>query len=556
MWLMIICVAVAGLIGGGYFVYVSALLGILLLAVTLYRIVWKKEITMAADWNLAAFAVLTFSYLIVSMWAVDTGVAVMGFIKFLPLLLFYIYVSGESEEARERMIQFLPAMGTVMTVLAFAAMQLGLLDRVVSVAGRLAGFFQYPNTYAVFMLICFIIVVYRFDITHPDWMDLLHMGIALFGIYMSGSRTVFILTALAMFWLGVSQKKVRKPLLIITAAGAVLIGIAALIGGGDAIERITSISLGASTFIGRILYAVDALPVILQHPFGLGYYGYYFIQQSIQSGVYSVVNVHNELLQFLLDVGVIPTALMCAALVRTVISKRTSARNRMALVLLLLHSLFDYDFQFLVIGFVLILLLDIREAKRYKAPVLTRSVLAAAGIGSAVFGIVCGASEFLYTQGKYEASLHIYGGNTLSEIRLLTEVETAEEMRQIAEDIISKNEYVSLAYSARARANLSEGKVRPFMEDKRNAIRLAPYQMEEYVDYLEVLYYCENLYLENGNIEDARICAAQAAEVPEMVEAVREKTHPLAWKIKDRPDLELDADALQMVQEMQAMIGR
>ena len=121
-------------------------------------------------------------------------------------------------------------------------------------------------------------------------------------------------------------------------------------GSAGILERFTNISFGASTFLGRILYVQDALPLILKHPFGLGYYGYYFIQQSVQTGVYTVVNAHNELIQILLDAGVIPAVFMGAAVLRSVFTKRTQSRNRIVLSIMILHSLFDYDFQFLAMG--------------------------------------------------------------------------------------------------------------------------------------------------------------------------------------------------------------
>ena len=70
----------------------------------------------------------------------------------------------------------------------------------VSVAGRLSGFFQYPNTYALFMLICLILVMWRFDYKKIDWLDIVYGVAAVFGIIMSGSRTVFVLTAVAVIW--------------------------------------------------------------------------------------------------------------------------------------------------------------------------------------------------------------------------------------------------------------------------------------------------------------------------------------------------------------------
>ena len=199
---------------------------------------------------------------------------------------------------------------------------------------------------------------------------------------------------------------------------AVVIVLAIVAGSTGVLERFADISLSASTFLGRLLYARDAIPLILQHPFGLGYYGYYYIQQSIQTGVYSVVNVHNELLQMFLDVGVIPAVLMSAAVLRSVLAKHTNARNRLVLVILILHSLFDYDFQFLVMGFVLILFLDMRNIKTYKVPALTGTVLGIAGAGSVVFAVFAGLSDLMYTTGNYERAFAIYNGNTQAETAL------------------------------------------------------------------------------------------------------------------------------------------
>ena len=553
MWLMMTCLIVAGLLGGGYFVSVSALTGIFMTGILFYRMYWKKEITLARDLNLAAFAVLIFSYLLVSLWAIDSGMALTGFIKFLPLLLFYVLVSGQPKE-REKMLSLLPMLGALMTLFFFFLMQFPIYEEWVSVVGRLAGFFQYPNTYALFMLVCLIIVLWRIEYRHPDWLDIVYALAAVFGIAMSGSRTVFILTAVALIGILIIRAPGRKVVLSVIAAGAAVVIVLAIVAGSTGVlERFADISLSASTFLGRLLYARDAIPLILQHPFGLGYYGYYYIQQSIQTGVYSVVNVHNELLQMFLDVGVIPVVLMSAAVLRSVLAKHTNARNRLVLVILILHSLFDYDFQFLVMGFVLILFLDMRNIKTYKVPALTGTVLGIAGAGSVVFAVFAGLSDLMYTTGNYERAFAIYNGNTQAETALLTEAGTTAEMKEIADDLISRNDYISVAYSARARTAFSEGDIKGFIEDKLRAIELAPYQYDEYIDYLEILAYCENLYLQNGSPEDAKACAEKAAEIPDMLDMLREKTSSLAWEIDDRPQVTLSRENLELIEEMEAL---
>lgn len=553
MWLMMICLIAEGLLGGGYFVSVSALTGIFMTGILFYRMYWKKEVTLAWDLNLAAFAVLIFSYLIVSLWAVDSGMALTGFIKFLPLLLFYVLVSGQPEK-REKMISLLPLLGSLMTLFSFLMMQFPVYEEWVSVSGRLAGFFQYPNTYAIFMLVCLIVVLWRLDHRHPDWLDIVYALTAVFGIAMSGSRTVFILTAAAMIGLLIIKVQGRKAVLSVIAAGAAAVIVFAIVAGSTGVlERFADISLSASTFLGRLLYARDAIPLILQYPFGLGYYGYYYIQQFIQTGVYSVVNVHNELLQMFLDVGVIPAVLMSAAVLRSVLTKRTNGRNRLILVTLILHSLFDYDFQFLAMGFVLILFLDVRNIRTYKVPALTGTVLGVAGAGAAVFAVSAGLSDLMYTSGNYEKAFAIYSGNTQAQTALLTEADTTDEMKAAADDLILKNQYISVAYSARARAAFSQGDIKGFIEDKLRAIELAPYQYDEYTDYLEILAYCENLYLQNGSMEDAKACAEKAAEIPDMLDDLRERTSYLAWEIDDRPRVSLSRENLELIEEMEAL---
>lgn len=550
MWILMACILIAGILGGGYYVSVSALLGIILIGILFYRMYVKKEITAAWDLNMAAFAILVCGYLVSCLWAVDSDMALMGVVKFLPLFLFYVLVSGNAEE-REKMISYLPMLGCLMTVFSFIMMQFEIFKEWVTVAGRLSGFFQYPNTYAIFMLLCLILLLWRFEPKQIDWLDIFYAAVAVFGIVLSGSRTVFVLTIVAVVWIIAARGTARKMILPILAFGAVAAVALVVIGGGtEVLSRFADISFGTSTFLGRILYVRDAVPLIVTHPFGLGYYGYYFIQQSVQTGVYSVVNAHNELIQMFLDVGVLPAVVMCAAIIRTIVTRRTSSRNRMVLVILLLHSLMDYDFQFIVMGFVLILFLDMRNVQTKKVPVLTGAVVGAVGIGMAAVSIMCGVSDICYTSGQNEMAVKAYQGNTMAQLELLKKAETSEEMKTIAGEILQHNPFNAFAYSAMARVSFAEGDVEAFTKYKEKAIALAPYQYEEYVDYLGILAYCEGQYLDMQDKKGAQFCMEKAEKIPEMLEDVKEKTSTLGWKIADRPKVTLSHEHLELIEEM------
>lgn len=60
MLILMTCIVIVGILGGGYYVSVSAVTGIVLTGVLFYRMYVKKRITAAWDLNMAAFAVLVF----------------------------------------------------------------------------------------------------------------------------------------------------------------------------------------------------------------------------------------------------------------------------------------------------------------------------------------------------------------------------------------------------------------------------------------------------------------------------------------------------------------
>ena len=536
----------AGIAGGGYFVYVSAAADVILLCMGLYRILRTDRILLAWDGNLLALGVGTAGFLLSTCWAVDSGMAMMGFIKFLPVLLYLLFFCQRLEQ-REQLVDMLPVMGSMMTLISFLMMQVPIWREYVSVSGRLAGFFQYPNTYAIFLLVCIIISVYEIGRKKPLWFSLGCMTLLLSGIFMSGSRTVFVLTVLTALALVLLKKEIRRvmlPFLALCFLAAAAVGVWT---GGNSILRLVQISAHSSTFLGRILYARDAVSLILRHPFGLGYYGYHFMQQEIQTGVYSVVNVHNELLQFMLDAGVIPALFFYGCVLKSIFSHGTCMRNKLVLTVLLLHSLFDYDFQFLVMLLVLLLFLDIRSLREMKVTPSVKVFVSFIAVILILTAIPLGCSGFCYSRGMYRQALNWYPGNTMSEIMLLGEAGTAEELEDLANSILLRNHHVAGAYSARARAAFAKGDMEGFIRDKLTAINLAPYQYEEYLDYMDSLFLAMDQYLEAQDVGSAQMCLKRAEAVPVLLKENETKTSRLGWEIRDRPETKLPPEYLKLL---------
>lgn len=547
----LIILILTGCIGGGFFIIVSAVLNMLLLIFTVLYIYQKRKVKVPADINMLAVIVVTVLYYVTTLWAVDSGMALMGGIKFTPVIL-YFFLICQMQDRKEKIIRFLPICATLMTLFSFIMMQFSAFEKTVTVAGRLAGFFQYPNTYALFLLISIIISVYRINPKHIDWLDGVNILSALFGIFMSGSRTVFVMTLMVILFLVIQNKEVRKIAVGCILVLAVIAVISVVCGIGS---RFTTISFYSSTLLGRLLYAKDSIALIIKHPFGLGYYGYYFMQQQVQSGVYSVVNVHNEFLQIMLDIGIIPAILFYGAIVKSIISKNNKGRNRLILIVLLLHSLADYDFQFMAVCFILILFLDVTHIKEVSVPKLTKAahILTAATV--IILSIRIGASEILYMSDKCGKSLNAYSGNTRAKIALLIKESDTKEIEKTADSILESNKNAAIAYSAKSRADLGQGNVEEFVKNKLRAIQLAPYQFEEYVEYLEALNYCFNKFYESGDVKSAEFCLERAAAIPDMLKQVKDRTSWLGWHIKDSPKVVLSHEDLELIEEMRVRMS-
>lgn len=521
---------------GGFYLWSSAFASVLLTAVLCITV--KKQKALVVRWNIGMCVCLLIplAYLITGLWGVDAGGGLTGFVKFFPLFLFYFALMQFKEQEREGFLAVLPVSGALMVVLSCICAMIPALRSIFLVNHRLAGFFQYPNSFAVFLL-C--LAIYIPKTTHKTAIKYAIFGILVVGIVMSGSRTTLVIGVL----IGVIEAARYAPhptfrkKLGLALSLAVLVTLAILLFPNSMIlERLTVLPTQSSTFLGRLLYAKDALMQIVRHPFGLGYGGYYFAQGSFQTGVYAQRFVHNELLQLFIDIGWVPTIAACIFLCRAF--WKSKAENRLMMLALLGHALFDFDLQFLSLGCLLLLASHqaVEEAGwkgQRLAPVFLPAVSAVLSVG--VCMAVC---DTAYRMGCPDMALWLYPFHTEAKITLLTTQDDADILDQLADHILQDNQNISIAYSAKANAAFSRGSGQDFIKYKLRAISLAQYQIEEYEDFTVKLYQLSRLYEEHGMTESAEYCVKYLLSVPGMLEDVKERTSSLAWKITDKPQLE------------------
>ena len=585
LWIFLLVIP---FLGGGFYEPVSCLCSIYLIGYLIYC--QEKAGGLRLYWNLvlASTAVLAVFYGFSALWAVDTGMALLGFVKFLPMPLFVLAVLQLSMEKRESLLTAVPISGTVMTFLSFGLGQLPALRQYLVVNERLAGFFQYPNACALYLLAGVILLLgdRRPGVSNRTarFGGLLYYGglfVLIFGIALSGSRTVFFLLAAVLLTIAVFGKERHLRYLVLTILAA-LIGVTAVYalttGNLSTVGRYLTSSFGSSTLLGRFLYAKDAVPVILKHPFGLGYLGYFYTQGSFQTGVYSVRNVHNELLQLFLDIGWIPAVLFAVAVGKSIFAKGLGLNKRLLLAAISVHCLLDFDLQFLAVGFVLILAMDlepestglaqkkgkhkknIQKNRIQKKRLLVAAtegyqlkdwrILLGSGILLGAVSLWLGTASLFYYCESYELAVRIYPGYTEAWKDLLTQAGDVTEMERLADKILSQNESVSLAYSAKARAAYAEGDFGEMIRNKQRAIALSRYELAEYLDYFDMLYVGIQLYSVNGDMQSAAYCRERLLEIPDMLEEVLKQTSALAWRIHDKPELELPEEYMEMLEEL------
>jgi len=533
---------------GLYYEQLSCAAAIVLLVFLLYDRKINGQLILPDTQLLLLTSSVSLLYGLSSLWAIDSGMALVGFSKFLVLPLFAFALAQQTDVEKQSLYSVLPLCGACMTAGCIVLSMIPALKDQFFVNSRLAGFFQYPNTFALFLLVGVIILIANGS-RKP--FEILQLMILLFGIAFSGSRTVFFLLLLSALGFVLFSKQARtRWMLVIACAVLILISIIFVSISGDlsALGRFLTTSLQSSTLQGRLLYWQDALPVILRHPLGLGYMGYSFLQGTFQTGVYSVTNVHNEWLQLALDIGWLPILLLIFVIFRTLFSKENDLTGRLLLIILSAHFFMDFDLQFPVIWFILVLVLDSASSQSKKITVLPVKVPAVILI---CFCLYFGAVSTLYHSGGYAACTRLYPRHTQALLAQLQQTDTLEDADMLADRILDNNTAVSLAWSAKARAAFSAGEISQMMDYKEKAIAHAKYSKEEYLDYFRMLYVGYQMYVKNGDLSSAEVCRQKLLLIPEQMNAVLENTAARAWKIQDIPDLCLPNEYYVILQSIQ-----
>ncbi len=534
------------LLVGGFNEYIACLLSAAITIVLTLKLIKNKGLKLRMGLMSGAVALICLMYGISALYAVDSGTAIIGFFKFAPVLL-YMLLLWQTEG--ENVLRLLPFFGAVTVVISLVGMHISPTEQFFSVAGRLAGFFQYPNTFALFLLVCELLLLQkeRLKIHH-----FICLAVLIVGLLYTGSRTVFIFALLSNIILLIYKFKNRIKLkYLFIAVGIVAVAVALLfIFNPDLLGRYLSISLGESTFVGRLLYWMDSLPLLFKYPFGMGYLGYNFVQTGIQTGVYTVRYVHNDFLQLFLDVGWIPALLLVAALVKFFLNKNISFPKKTVVATICAHTFFDFNFQFLSILFVLLLLTKEEQGREV-------SVSKIAGTNAALIlfflaNIWIGTHLALSYFGLNHTAELLYPFNTENKTALLEKETDLSAANEIADSILAQNSCSYIPYSVKAKYAYSQGDFTALIENKRKAIELNPFGYEEYTEYCYMLINGIYLYEGKGDEQSIEYCKKELISVRNRLAHTADLQSELGKKIVDQPTTTLPEELDKYIEKLEA----
>ena len=231
---------------GGFNEYISCAASVLIAALLIVRVIRSKQFSLRLNLSALAVGAILLGYLITCAYAIDKGAALEGFLSFMPAALYtLLLMQGKRDPAQTA--ESLEYLALGLGAVSFVLWLIPATAKYFSVAGRLAGFFQYPNSFALFLTVGLLCALSREKIRIWDAVIAAALGVL---IFLTGSRAVMLIAAAAvavtLFFRKGKKIKIIVGASVAVLAAAVLIA-APLLGSTEPFSRVFSFSFGEST---------------------------------------------------------------------------------------------------------------------------------------------------------------------------------------------------------------------------------------------------------------------------------------------------------------------
>ena len=523
--------------------HIVFLLNIVLLGLLFYKLHKNKKLILTKDIKFILILIWSVSYLITTFYSVDAELAFLGFLKFftVPIFILLIMQYEYSEDKRKNWFEAIGKIGAVMVIICLLSILIN--KDLFFYQNRLGGFFDYANSFAMFLLIGLISTGFKEDFKLIDYFV---MSLLVIGIILTNSRSLLIITIVSYISVLIFSKATKKVKMlnssILLIVGISVVFIAGLFGVNN---RIATTSGNSSEWLLRILYYKDALRLISQNIFGYGHMAWWYMQEGFQTGVYDAQYVHNGLLQVTLDVGIIPALLIVVIFIKAFFEKNRNVRDKILMVVVLGHAFIDFDMEFLAILLPLFMTLEFDKKFSIKEMALAK---VSTGVLITVYSF-CGLVTFLGNAGLYEKANSIFAYSFNLDKQLQNELDN-ENVIEIAQNLYDKNKYFINAAKVLSQKEQVQNNYEKAHEYELWIVKNKKYTMRNYIEYVSFLEKAIKYYYSIDDIEEVKKYIDRLNEVENIVNNVKETSDELAYKIQHKPRLDIPEEVTKYIRAM------
>ena len=524
--------------------HVVFILDIVLLSLLLFKIYKNKKLIFTKDIKFILILIWSFFYLLTTFYSVDTELAFLGFLKLfsVPIFLLLVMQYEYTEEERSKWFGAIGRVGVVMVVICVIWSLLFQRDTFFY-QNRLAGFFNYANSFAVFLLIGFISTGFKKNFSKLDYGV---MSILLSGIILTNSRSMMIITLvsyLALLIFGkVSKREKFLNTGILLVVGICVVFVVGLFGVSN---RIGTTSGNAGEWLLRLLYYKDAVRMLGENIWGYGHMAWWYMQEGLQTGAYDARYVHNGLLQVALDAGVIPALLIVIMFVKAFFEKNRSVRDKVLMVVILGHAFIDFDMEFLAITLPRFMTLEFDKKTEIKNNSLIKAATLSGVIVYSFFGVV----TILNKVEAYDISNKLFAYSLALDGELVKENDFTKRV-EIAEELYEKNKYFLNASKILSQKEQIAENYEKANEYEFWIVRNKKYTMKNYIEYVQFLEDSIRYYYSVNDIEGVKVCVERLNAVRDRIEEVKDTSDELAYEIVHKPRLDMPEEMNEYINSM------
>lgn len=507
---------------GGFYDWIIFAMAVIWQVCLLYIAIQNKKIILPEKTICIIVTGIMLCYVGTVFYGIDSGMSELGLIKVIALLQFLLLVEQIQYEERIELLEQIPMIASVMAVISMIS-YITPWKHTFFQASRLGGFFQYSNTFALYLLIGIIVLLYE---KKKDKLWYIKLYILTTAVLFTGSRIVFFLMIIGIVITGSYQN----------------------------MGRYLTIFTHNSTLWGRILYQIDGLKMLLKRPAGLGYRGYYFLQPSVQSVAYTTKFVHNDFLQIGLDGGMIAMILAVILFIQSIYEKSSQDLQKHLLVIIAIHSCLDFNLQFLSIGMIVIVCMQCKEKKELQLKKI--KIFCLLTFVGFVLSLRAGIGTSLEYQGKYKQALKIMPELTTARMKQLSKETDKNQAEESADKLIHSNKRISQAYGVKAEIAYGENNYNAMVRYKRQEIKNRKYDIAVYEDYIDKLACILQEKQADSDTKGMKQYLEELLWIQQYIEKINTQTNPIANHLKDESILQFDSNYQNYLEQIRDYYNR